>query len=147
MDLAQNCQRIARVSLKTSEDRSGNGVAPAELCVIGVDLSSNLPVSTFSTPFFVLWRLRRSLDLYHIRLRAPLQLLFPFRHDFEVSGARYMTTSETPILHTALKIQTAVAQPDIHSLQWGGDGQLFFLTKTSIYILVSVTLTTISTDE
>lgn len=121
-------------------------MAPAELCVIGVDLSSNLLiVSTFDTPFFVLWRLRRSLILYHTRLRAPLPLLLSFCHDFEVSGARFMTTNETPILHTALKIQTAVAQPDIHSLQWGGDGQLLFLTKTSIYILVSVALTTIST--
>ena len=45
-----------------------------------------------------------------------------------------------PVLHTALDIPTAVAQPDIRSLQWTDDGQLLFLTKTSIYILVGTLL-------
>lgn len=58
-----------------------------------------------------------------------------------------ITSHSAPILHTALNIPTAIAHPAIHSLQWSCDGQLLFLTKTAIYILVGSSFVTGITEQ
>lgn len=39
-------------------------------------------------------------------------------------------------VHDALTIPAAGSQPSINCLQWTNDGQILFLTKTAIYIIV-----------
>jgi hypothetical protein len=41
-------------------------------------------------------------------------------------------------VYTASNIPAAVSHPTINSLQWTEDGQLLFLTKTAVHILVSI---------
>lgn len=42
-----------------------------------------------------------------------------------------------PTPYTALSLPTVTARPSVGSLQWSGDGQLFFMTKSNVYVLVS----------
>ncbi|KAF7983711.1 hypothetical protein HWV62_19649 [Athelia sp. TMB] len=38
-------------------------------------------------------------------------------------------------IHTALNVPTVVSHPSIHCLQWSGDGQVCFVTKSAVHIL------------
>ncbi|KIJ96924.1 hypothetical protein K443DRAFT_133983 [Laccaria amethystina LaAM-08-1] len=44
-------------------------------------------------------------------------------------------SSTAPPVSTALNVPTATSCPSVNCLQWSSDGQLFFVTKTAIYIL------------
>jgi hypothetical protein len=41
-------------------------------------------------------------------------------------------------VYTTSSVTAAASHPTINALQWTEDGQLLFLTKTAVYILVSI---------
>jgi len=51
-----------------------------------------------------------------------------------------MVDMEHVKVYTASSIPAAASYPAINSLQWNEDGQLLYLTKNAVYILVSMAL-------
>ncbi len=51
-----------------------------------------------------------------------------------------MGDMEQITVYTTSSITAAASHPTTNTLQWTEDGQLLFLTKTAVYILVSIIL-------
>ena len=49
-----------------------------------------------------------------------------------------MDDMEHITVYTTSSVTAAASHPTINALQWTDDGQLLFLTKTAVYILVSI---------
>ena len=52
------------------------------------------------------------------------------------SATFFHGTCTAPLISSALNVPTATSYPSVNCLQWSSDGQLCFVTKTAIYILV-----------
>ena len=50
----------------------------------------------------------------------------------------FAISMEDITIYTASSIPGAASHPTLNCLQWTGDGQLLFSTKSSVYILVSL---------